>query len=339
MTTEQKTEEVKSNLPVLISPQLVQLKINGELNTKKLSVVDVERKALKLVKNEDNLKEMADLLKDLKAIDDTAEEIHKKVKQPYWDAGKACDAGKKLVLDATAAIRGTFEPQYKKLLDDIATRKRQADLKISQEAAILKGIEDNLITFSNMVIAAADKKALLAVESRINLEKSPSMQKKYGDHHQKAIERYDLVLLPIIRDQKKKVEELERLNEALLLAEANNDPDKMDELLEKVDEKSNEILQNHAMIQEAALNQDSFPVIEATEVLPEFKVKRTNYSIEIADVEVALKKSRHLLEISINKETAKVVLEGLKDKKLFEGKDEIVIDGIKYIATRVREAL
>lgn len=339
MDAEQKTEEVKSTLPVLITPQLLQLKINGELSKQKLSMVELERRALSLVKNEDNLKLMADMLKDLKTIDDLAETVHKNVKQPYWDAGKACDAGKKLVLDSTAAIRATFEPQYKKLLDGIATRKRLSDAKIATDAGILKAIEDNVIAFSNMVVAATTLKALSAAESRINLEKSPSMRKKYGEFDQKAVDRYDAVLIPIIRDQKKKVEELEDLNRKLLEAEANNDPDSMDILMEKVDEKSNEILQNHAVIQEAALIQDSFPVVEATEVLPSFKVKRTNFSFEIADLEVAIKKARGLLDITVNNVAAREVLEGLKGKNAFEGKDEVIVDGIKYIATRVREAL
>lgn len=337
--SEQKTEEAKPAVPVLITPQLVQLKINGEIVKSKLSLSDLEKRALAVVKNEDNLKEMAAILKDLKSIDDLAEAKFKEVKAPYWDAGKACDAGKKLVLDQTVRIRGMIQKDYDKLLGDIDTRKRLASAKKAKDDAILQGIESNVITFSNMIVAAADKKALLSVESRINLEKSPQRQTKYGEFHAQAIARYDSVLLPIIKDQKKKVEELEALNAELLGAEAANDPDKMDELIAKVDEKSNEILQNHAVIQEAAFNQDSFPVIEATEVLPEFKVKRTNYTIEIADVEVALKKARPLLEISIDKENAKVVLERLKKENAFDGKDEVIENGIKYIATRVREAL
>lgn len=332
-------EKAKAELSVLISPDLVKLKINVELTKQKLSLPDLEKRALGMVINEDNLKPMADLLKDLKSVDDVAETIFSTIKKPYWDAGKACDAGKKLVLDQTIRIRGMFKVGYDKLLKDVDDRKKKADLKIATDAGILKGIEDNVINFSNMVVSAITRKALTAVESRINLEKSPSMAKKYGDFHQQAIDRYDFVLLPIIKDQKTKVDELEELNRKLLEAEANNDPDSMDILMEKLDEKSNEILQNHAVIQEAALNQDSFPVVEATEVLPSFKVKRTNFSFEIADLEVAIKKARGLLDITVNNAAAREVLEGLKGKNAFEGKDEVIVDGIKYIATRVREAL
>lgn len=339
MNTEQQTEEKKPELPVLITDKLVELKINGELMKQKLNLPDLQKRALEVVKNEDNLKVMADLLADLKKVDDLADDTFTKVKAPYWAAGKACDAGKKLVLDQTARIRGMFKGDYDRLLKAVADKKKAADLKIVTDAAILKGIEDNVITFSNMVIAAIDRKGLTAVESRINLEKSPSMAKKYGEFHQKAIERYDSVLLPIIKDQKVKVEELERLNKQVLEAEANNDPDRMDALNEEIDAKSNEILQNHALIQEAALNQDSFSVVEGTEVLPDFKVKRTNYSIEIADVDVALKKVPGLLEITINKEACKPILESLKKDGAFDGKDEVIVCGIKYIATRVRGTL
>lgn len=339
MNTEQKTEEVKSSLPSHITPQLIQLKVNVELVKRKITLSDLQNRALTFVKNRDNLKLAADFFKDTKAIRDVAEEIHKVEKKPYLDGGRVCDAGKKLVLDEADRLDGMIKPWYDKELSAIAVENRDKELKKAKDEAILKGIEDNVITFSNMVVAATTKKALLDVESRINLEKSPLREKKYGEFHAQAIARYDSILIPIIKDQKTKIEELEKLNTQLLEAEAHNDPEKMDELMAKVDEKSNEILQNNAVVQEAALNQESFPVIEATEVLPEFKTKRTNFSYEIADLEVALKKSRQLLEISIDSKAAKLVKDKLVEEGAFEGKDEVIRDGIKYIATRVREAL
>lgn len=339
MDTEQKTEEVKSPLPVSITPELVKLKINTEIIKHKLTLPDLQKRSLAMVKNRDSLPIAKVLLADIKKVKDLAEVIHEKEKKPYLLGGRAVDAGRKLIFDEATRIEGMVKPWYDKELAAVADETRLANLKIATDSAIQKGIEDNVITFSNMVVSAITRKELTAVESRINLEKSPSMAKKYGDFHQQAIDRYDFVLLPIIKDQKIKVDELEELNRQLIDAEANNDPDKMDEINEKVDEKSNEILQNHAVLQEMAINQDSFPIIEATEVLPEFKTKRTNYSMEIADVEVAWKKARHLLLFEVNKEAAKIVLDELKRDGKFEGKDEVIVDGIKYIATRVREAL
>lgn len=334
-------ETTPSQLPALLTltPEGVQLKINTEVTKHRLSLPDLEKRALKLVKNEDHIKEMKAILDDLKKVDDLAEEVFTTTKKPYLDGGRACDAGKKLVLSETERIRGMFQADYARLLKAINGRAVAAAAKKAKDDAILAGIDANLITFSNMVIAAITKKALSEVESRINLEKSPSRVTKYGEFHARAIERYDSVLLPIIRDQKVKVEELEKINVQILEAEAANDPDKMDELIAKADVVSNEMLQNYSLIQEAALNQDSFPVIEATEILPGVKTKRTNYTMEIFDVEMALKKVPHLLEISINKEAAKVVLAELKEKGAFEGKDIVIVNGIKYIATRTMEAI
>jgi hypothetical protein len=339
MNTENPTEAPKSTVPVLITPELVRLKINTEIVKHKLTLPDLENRGLTFVKNRDNLKLAADFLADIKKVRDVTQETFTTIKKPFWDAGTACDAGKKLVFGELDRIESMVKGWYDKELNAVATETRLQQQKEARERDILAGIEANVITFSNMVVGATTKKALSLVESRINLEKSPSMAKKYGDFHAKAIERYDSILLPIIKDQKAKVEQMEKLTTEINAAEADNDPDKMDELIAKQDELGNEMLQNHAVLQEAVLNQESFPVVEATEILPDYKVKRTNYSMEIADQAVALKKVPELLEITINKEAAKVVLDRLKKDGAFEGKDEVIENGIKYIATRVREAL
>lgn len=339
MSIEQKTEDSKSTLPVLMTPKLMELKITSDLAARKLNISDVLKKEQKLVFNEDNLQEMKEVLKDCDLIDKSAEEVHKKVKAPYWDAGKACDAGKNLVLSQTSDIRNRVKPKYDKLLKDIADRALLQQQKEAQNRAILKGIDDSLIVFAQKIVAATSTKALQDVENLINLQKSPSMAKKYGDFHPQAIERFDTVLKPIIKDQKEKVKEIEALNKQREEAEASNDPDKMDEIDNRINDLSDQVLQNNAVVEEAALNQESFAIVEAVEVLPDFKVKRTNFSYEIADLDVALKKSRDLLEISIDSKMAKLKKDALVAEGAFEGKDEVVRDGIRYIATRVREAL
>jgi len=74
-----------------------------------------------------------------------------------------------------------FKGDYDKLLAAVAERKRLAALKEAQDKAILQGIEDNVINFSNRIIAAITRKGLTDVESLINLQKSPSMPKNTGN--------------------------------------------------------------------------------------------------------------------------------------------------------------
>jgi len=332
-------EEQTTNQVVVMTPGLLRLKVNTELAKNKLTIPDLEARALAMVKNRDSLKAASDLRTDINKVRKIAKDIHATAKKPFLEGSRACDEGNRLVAGELDRIESMFGPWYDNELAAIDEEQRQQKLKKERDADIIQGIEANIINFSNRIVAATTKKALNDVESLINLEKSPSRANKYGEFHAQAIEQYDTVLIPIIKDQKIKVDELEKLTKQLLEAEAHNDPDRMDEIDAKINEKSNEILQNNALVEEAALNSESFPVATATEVLPEFKVKRTNYSFEIADLEVALKKSRELLDITVNNKAAREVLEKLKDEKAFEGKDEVVVNGIKYIATRVREAL
>jgi hypothetical protein len=239
-----------------------------------------------------------------------------------------------MVLKLTDDIRRPLKAKYELLLAAIASRKRVAEEKRASDLAILKGIEDNVIDFSNKIVQAVTRKQLTDVESLINLEKSPSRAKKYGEFHEKAVQRYEEVLIPIIKDQKKKVEQIEALNKQVEQAEKDNDPEKMDALTEKIDDLSNEMLQNQATVQESALNQAPIELSQAEEVFPEIRTKRTNYSFEIVDVDTAFKKAKNLLEISLNKEAVKIVLNTLKETGAFDDKDEVVVNGIKYIATK-----
>lgn len=332
-------EDKKTELPALVTAGAAQLQMLSELRKINLTLPQLEERALNVVRNRDSLPIVRDLLADINKGRKVSGEGFEKGKKPYWDAGTAWDAGKKLVFGEFDRIEGMIKPWYDNELKDLAEETRLKDLKTAQDRAILDGIEANLLTFTNMILAAVTRKQLNEIESRINLEKSPSREKKYGEFHAQAIERYDNVLLPKLREQKVKVGEIEVLNAKLLDAEAHNDPDKMDELNAQIDSISNEILQNQAELQEAVLNQESFAVTEAIEILPGQRVKRTVPSFEIVDVEKAFKHARSLLEISIDGKAARKQFRALVEKGEFEGKDEVIVHGIKFIATRIREAL
>lgn len=347
MTTEQNIEDSKlgeveesqkSNVPVAMTAQLMELKINVELAKRKLTVADLETRALKVVKNEDNLKEMSALLKDLDAIDDVAEETHKLLKTPIIESGKAADAGKKLVFENTERIRQMVKPDYDRLLADVDTRQRNAIQKERQEKAIKKGIEDTAATFTKRIIEAKTKKDLLDVERLINLEKSPSKTRKYGEFHPQMIKRFNEVLLPLVSSQKKNFTKRSALNGELEEAVSDMETVEVDKLKGSIDILAEEITQNQA-VAEDILSQEFFPVEEVEEVLPEFRTKRTDISFELADATIALKKVPNLLKVTLDNKAIRAVAKKMKEDGLFEGKEELIVDGIKYIVTRQREAL
>lgn len=333
-----KTEEIKSNVTVLMTPQLMELKINNEVAKSKLSVAELETRALNLVKNEDTIKDMAALLKDIDDMEDIAAETHKTLKKPYLDAAKAADEGKKLVFENTERIRNMVKPDYDRILADIDTRKRKAAEKERQDKAIRKGIEDTAASFVKRIAEACSLKELSDVERLINLEKSPSRAKKYGDFHRLARKLYDRVLMPVIKDQKKKVAILTALHGELEEAVSDSETEEVDKLKGSIEVISEEMRQTQAVAGDI-LNQEFFPVEEVDEVLPEIRTKRTDISFELVDAAVALKKVPDMLTITLNNKALRKVAAKMKEAGAFEGKDFVVVDGIKYIVTRQREAL
>ena len=157
---------------------------------------------------------------------------------------------------------------------------------------------------------------MLGVERLINLEKSESNAKKYGEFHKEAIEKYDSVLKPILKDQKEKTKQQEELKQQLNEAIANDD-------IEKIDD-------NQVKVQEEAINKASLDFTPmAEEIIADTKFRRS-YNIEIVDEKEAIKKAKDLIEITINKTAANVVLNTLKDTGAFKDKSEVIVNGIKY---------
>jgi hypothetical protein len=339
MAVEQINEEPKTDAQAPMTPLLMELKINTEVANRNLNLADLEKRALAIVKNEDSLKDMAILIEDFDKIEDIAEDTFKTAKKPYSDAAKACDDGKKLFFENLERIRGMVEPDYAKLLEAVQERKRLAAIKEAQDKAIKKGIEDTVAGFAQRIVSAANREELTAIERLINLEKGPSRTKKYGDFHEMAIKRYDEVLIPIIQSQKTKLGRLKLLHGALEEAKSDSEVAEVTKLEEEIGTISQDIRQNQAAAEDI-LTQEFFPVVEEVqEVLPDVRTKRTDISFELADMVVALKKVPELLTIELNKKEVRKIGQKLKKAGAFEGKKELIVDGIKYIVTRKMEAL
>lgn len=331
-------EETKTDAPATMTALLMELKIKTEVAKSKLTLSDLENRALTLVKNEDSLKDMAVLLEDMDKMEEIASETFKTTKKPFSDGAKACDDGKKLFFENLERIRGMVEPDYERLLDGVEERKRLAAAKEKQDKAIKKGIEQTVSVFAQRIASAPTRQELIAVERLINLEKGPSKAKKYGDFHEQAIKRYDEVLIPIIKRQKTKLGNLKMLHGALEEAKSDSEKEEVSKLEQEIGTISEDIRQNQAAAEDI-LTQEFFVVEEVQEVLPGVRTKRTDISFELDNVVMALKKVPELLKIELNNKEVRKVAQKLKKEGAFEGKKELIVDGIKYIVTRKMEAL
>lgn len=316
----------------VITKEIVLAKINIALTKKQLTIAaqKLTNEGDALVFTEENIPTISAFLKKLNDIDKVTEETHKEVKAPYLEAGRICDTAKNSNLAITSSIRNPLKVKFDKLCSDVELKKREAAIAAAKEQAILQGIENNVITFSTKIASCTTNAELLSVERLINLEKSDSNAKKYGDFHQKAIEKYDSVLKPILKDQKEKIQQKDEIEKQIKEAVASDNVEKLDDLQLEKEKIEDEIQQNSVKVQEEAIINAPIEYIPVAEqVFADTKSRRT-YTIEISDEKEALKKAKDLLDISINKDAANIVLKTLKDTGSFKDKAEVIVNGIKY---------
>lgn len=301
-----------------------------ELTKVGLLIQTIQNSANDLIINEDpdNLKTVGDFLQSIKKAENIITAAHSEIKKPYFEAGKACDNAKNELLAMLTEISTPIKGKFTTICNDIDRKKREAAEKKAKDEQIKTGVEANVLDFSTRIAGCKTKKELTDIESIINLEKSPSRASKYGEWHEYAIGRYNEMLLPIIKDQKIKVEEFEKL-EAKLKKEDN--PEKADELKVQIENKENEIIQNQVKVQEAALNQlTPSSTSEVEEILPDVTKAGSNMEVEIVDLKLVFKKHPELLSIELKKVDTKKLGATLRDAGAFKGEDELVFDGIKF---------
>lgn len=314
----------------LITVDAAKIQISVALTKVGLLIQNFHTRKSNLVLNEDqeNLDKISEFIGDKKKAKKVIEENHTVVKKPYFEAGKAVDKAKNELIALLDGPDLDVETWYNSTMNDIDRRKREAEEKRLKEQQIKTGVESNILDFSTKIAGARTRKELTDVERLINLEKSPSRSVKYGEWHQFAIDRYDTVLLPILKDQKTKVDEYEKLQEEL--AKANN-PIEADKIKVELEAKDNEILQNQVKVQEDALNQQQMPQSnEVEEILPDITKAGGNMTCEIIDLKKVFQKHLELLNIDLRLVEAKKLGATLRAAGSFDDNDELVIDGLKF---------
>lgn len=326
-------EENKVTLPV-ITQATVTSEMNIALTKQQIFIQNIQNEINSMEWNEDNLQKMADLIKTINGAEKLVTEAHKNGKEKYLKICGIYDAVKRDTLSNLTGLKNQISVKYSELCAIIDKRKQEAEREKKRIADIKSGIENNLISFSTKISSCKTNEELLSIERLINLEKSESRQQKYGEFHQEAIERYDTILMPIIKSQKEKVKEFASLTNELSSAENNDDVEKIDELRLKQEQLENEILQNQVKVQEEAISGPvTLGITIAEEIIPDVNsVKRIKF--EFQDVLTAVKRCPELLNIEINHRAAQKLAMTLKEAGTFDKKDEAIVNGIRFFVEK-----
>lgn len=318
-----------NRLPV-VTQEIVKAKLNISLTQQGISIQKIQDEINALEHTEENMPKMQELIGKLKDAGKAIEARFKEGKGPYLEGGKTWDTAKNSMLSINEDLLKQVIDPYNKLCAAVEKRQKDAENEKRRIDTIKTGIENNVISFSSQIAQCDTNDQLLAIERVINLEKSESRKVKYGEFHDLATERYNTILLPILKDQKEKIKAKESIEKKIKDAEDGNDAAKIDELTEEKEKIDNEIRQNQVNIQQDALNLPvAFDLPVAEEVYPTIRTVN-RISFEIVDVNVAVKKCPELLDISVKTRDAQKVAMTLKEAGTFKDKDEVTVNGIRF---------
>lgn len=316
----------------LITTEKARAEIALRLTQEELAIQAIQDRADSLVYNEDeeSLKEIQGVLTALKKVGKTIDDTHEVGKKPYLEGGRKWDEAKRHYSDLVREIETHVRNKYTILCNGMERKKREKAQKEANEKAIRQGVESNILTFASRIADAKTFKELTAIESAINLQKSPSMKAKYGDLHEEAIALYDEKLLPLLKQQKDAVKLLEKTQAELINAERYGDGGAINELQDRAAVIADNMQETKVRVQETALNVNFAAAQVVEPIVPTVKAKRTTIKFKLVDVEAALKRSRNLLTIELNSEACKEAAKNFVEAKIFDKQDSVELNGIVF---------
>lgn len=281
-----------------------------------------------VVFTEDNVNEERSCIVNLRKVKKSLEDVV----NPYTEKWQGFNAAKKSLLDPVLLLLTKKNNECKKVAQQIDEKNRKIKAENDRKDRIKTEIDTFFLDQSQAIAGAKTSEDLVSIEKRIGSHKAN--KSRYEEFLPTLIEKAD-ELTPLIKTQKeaiKKLEDLKKQEEAALKSgddQAVLDArDAQEAVTQKIDE--NKIVAQETaigMTQSAGVSNGGYarPVTSAAP-----KARRTTWEMEMKDLKELLKKSPDLLDMTLNKEKAKVILKTLKDSGQLEGKTEITLNGVRY---------
>jgi len=319
-------EKVPQDGQQFLPPEAIKAQFGIELTKKHGNYQKALEQLQGITVTEDNIEEAQQFMRNVNSFIKYLDDLRKEMKDPFFKQGKSIDDVHKEFANPIIAIRDKVQ----KLLNDVAAikaKKIEEDRqRLLKTQAIKEAINTFVLNFSVKIAAADSNEQLISLERLINLEKAN--KSKYADLLSLLIERCN-ELNEKLAEQKKLVKQREELKKQQEEAKKQGDDDKLNELLEKQQAIDDEIADNTVIVQEQAANSIIADTNEIDE-LESVKARRTVWKAEISDVKEAMKKAPELLDVTLNNDAVKAVLNTLKDSGSLKGKTELTVNGIRY---------
>lgn len=309
-----------------LSPVVIEMKVGVDLTKAEGNYQQVLKQVLEYEVSEENFEEAQALIKKIMKWLSFVENHRKDEKEPYLEAGRVVDTAHKKFATPFEEAKTSLQAK----VNIVGRRMEDAAIRARAEQQRIEGLKNAINAFildsSSKIAAATTTEQLLSIERLINLEKGN--KGRYQDHLPLLIERSN-ELTTKIKEQKELVKELERVAQETKVALETGNDEKAQELLGKSELLEAKIEENTVLVQESA----SKSIISTEIIAPEIDMPNTRrkaWKFEVQDIKETMKKRPDLLDVSLNNKAVSEVLKTLKDSGVLAGKQEYILNGIRF---------
>ncbi len=306
-----------------LSPEQIKAMI-GILLTKKYGNYQAALQQLKTaVVAEDNIEEVQKMMRNINSFEKTVDEHRKDMKEKPLNYGRIIDAAHKEFIEPFVKEKNEIQAKLNAVAKIVADKAAKEASEKAKKAELITRLNQFILDYSVKIASATTNAILLDIERVINLEKG--RKDVYGDMLPMLVERCN-DLTEKIKQQKDLVKE----REAVEKAKSGANDAELEKLLEKEAEIDSKIQDNTVFVQEIASNNLIITDNSLENTIEAPKARRTTWKAEIVDAATAVKKAKDMLDIILNAEAVRQSITTLKGAGAFTGKEELIVNGIRY---------
>lgn len=292
------------------------------------------QKALDTVRNayvaEDNLPEAQEWLRNLNAFMQDGDNERKAIKEPYLKQGQLVDAAFKEFIEPFRMAKERLQEKVNTVAQEVTRKQEEKRRALQLENTIKEYINNFILTFSVKIASADTNEHLISIERLINLEKAN--KSKYGEFLPMLVERCNELNVKI-GEQKNIVRQRQDVIKKMAEARKAKDDEALHALVEADSVLTSKMADNTIRVQEQAA---AAMMVQrnGTEEMEEIKARRTVWKAELVNLKECIKKQPDMLDFSLNTEKVRDAINTLKSAGALEGKEELIVNGIRYFQSK-----
>lgn len=333
-TTTTAVTEPKKDLLSTVNETSIKASMSIEMQRGKFEEIKQRVANLKYTTLPEDFQEVANVCADLKKLKDAIFDKHAADKKRYWDICKLYDKVKKDYTDMIDEILKKPESERIRLTKEIEEKTEADKREKARVDGIKEAISKNILYYTEKFTACESKEEFLKLQASVNLGRTRKndFQEFLPDYIAELDKLNDL-----INKAKERVEKINSLK-SIINSELADEDTKL-EAEAKLQEAEDEREEVAVKALENSMNVSTQPITyyHASPDLPKAGSKRRNLKIKITDAAKAIKHYPELVEVSLNAQKSKELIESLKNEKKvsLDMTSEYEVNGISVFIEKV----